>query len=294
MKLKSFIATTFLLFTFISSYAQWSIGFGMAGECPVLDFNSGYREGLGYSLTVLSKPFPEYNSWKFQVGGNLNHFWTGSEKENIALLEPQDATAKYKIRNTATAISLKGRAISYPRAVRYHIDLDLGYRGFSTQESFTLNETDTLYENRTDSMLSSSGNVFLGLTTGIMFRISPSFYIDVYSRFDYGLRAKWYNLESFEVKNDIPQYHNYEYKSTHTPILWVGVTASFNIGKKEKSEIPTYRPSSGNTNNTGTSTRPTRPPRNTENEDTESKPDKPKPKPLKPKPNSPKPPIGPM
>ena len=128
MKIKQFfliLALTSMATTNVK--AQWSLGFGYAHTIPLFNMcEKGYRDGGGYSLSILSKPFPNYYNWQIQMGGNLNHFWAGKEKQEIELAEPANASASYKIRNRHTAISFKTRLISKPNPVRFHADLDLG------------------------------------------------------------------------------------------------------------------------------------------------------------------------
>lgn len=273
--MKKIILLLFFVQIGISSFGQWTMGIGMAGASPLLDFKEkGYNNGLGYSLCILSKPFPNYYNWQLQMGGNLNHFWTGNKKQEITLAEPTDAAATYKIRNNNTAISFKTRLISRPNPIRFHADLDLGYRSFSSRESIVLNEVDTNYSSRFDTTLISTGNVFVGLTVGVMFQISKSFYLDLYSRVDYGFSTKWYDLNSFSIISDIPQYDNYTYNKTHTPILWVGFTASFNIKRDERTKAKSI--SSGSNSGYQKPNTPAKP------KQTSTRP-KQKPKPLKPK-----------
>ena len=142
------------------------------------------------------------------------------------------AEAKYQVKNRNSAISFKTRFITYPKTIRFHTDIDLGYRGVKSKEAIILNKIDTNYQTRQDSILISDGAFFTGITTGIIFRISESFSVDIYSRIDYGFQANWLNINSVSLKNDIPQYNEYLYHKTQTPILWVGIHATFNFSSK--------------------------------------------------------------
>jgi hypothetical protein len=234
--MKSILLFFFLTYS-IFAKSQYSIGFGYAATHPLADFYNGeYKDGNGYDLHFLSKPFPNFSNIQIQVGADINYFDAGIRKTTISLKNPADALADYKVSNSHSALSFKTRFITRPNRVRFHADIDLGSRKFRTLETVKLQKEDPNYVSTHDSSLMSQNAFFTGLTTGIMYRITDWFYIDLYSRIDYGLSAQWFRIDSYSVIDDSPIYKLYDYKTTHTPLLWIGLTATFNIGRNTEDE----------------------------------------------------------
>lgn len=238
--MKALLIFLFLLSTNCIVYTQSMLEFGYANTQALKTFHSmGYNNGGGYSISYLAKPINEYRPIQVQFGLNVNHFYTGAKKETIILQEPKGAEAYYQVKNRNSAISFKTRFITYPKTIRFHTDIDLGYRGFKSKEAIILKKIDTNYQTRQDSILVKNGAFFTGITCGLLFKITESFSIDIYSRIDYGLQANWLNINTVNLKNDIPQYNEFLYNKTETPILWIGINATFNFSSNTNSNKST-------------------------------------------------------
>jgi hypothetical protein len=252
--MKTKLIIIFLILFSIYANAQITMEFGMAGTKPLCVFGqNNYRNGLGYSFTMLSKPIPDYYAWQVQFGFNFNHFNAGRELFSINTIEPWGRSATYKVKNYNNALSFKIRVVSRPAPVRLFADLDLGYRHFVSKERTVLSENYGGYDKVTKSNLTSSGHVFAGLSLGLLFRLSTNFYLNLYSRLDYGAPINWLELNSVQKSTFInyPDYSNYRYHRTTSTLLWVGFTFSFyineSVGTIKTPRSSTPRPTSPST-----------------------------------------------
>lgn len=221
-----------LMHTSVNS--QVIVEYGTAGTFPLNNFKyEGYKSGLGHSLTVLSKPMPSYTNWGFQLGGNINYFWANRTKLEFNYGAPYNNRSEYKVRNRHAALSFKARLISKPNPVRFYFDLDLGGRAFISKARVNIDEYDQKVKK--DTLLHTSGALFAGLSSGIQFRMNRFWYLNIYSRLDYGLKTDWLDLNSVKTIPEEkyyyqPDYANYQYKTTTTPVLWVGFSTTFYFG----------------------------------------------------------------
>ena len=216
---------------------QYSLGVGYAGTHPLGDLlRNNYKDGNGIDIYFLSKGFPEYSRIQVQIGGDLNAFSTGERKiSNVATSSGYNAT--YSLKNSHNGISFKTRFLTQENTFRYHADIDLGYRSFYTTEGLTFNKTDTNQPPYTSTVIKRNKTFFTGITAGILYRVNNWLSLDVYTRIDFGSSASWFDINSFSVKNNQPDYSSFQYKTTNTPLLWAGMSAVFHFKPRKLNRI---------------------------------------------------------
>ena len=233
---------------------QYSLGVGYAGTHPLGDFESNkYKNGGGIDIYILSKAFPQYSRIQVQIGADFNIFSAGQRKfPNI--LTSNGNTADYYLNNYHKAFSFKARFLTQENRLRYHVDIDLGHRTFYSTKAFTFNQTTTNQQPNSSSFILQKKAFFPGITAGVLFRLNDKFSLDAYSRIDFGQKATWLDLDAFNDQNIYSKQNNFQYKTTNTPLLWVGINAviRFNLPKfnrtrntteqipQEEEEVPTY------------------------------------------------------
>lgn len=217
--------------------SQYSIGVGYAGTHPLADFQTNnYKDGNGIDFYFLSKAYPEYSRVQVQIGGDFNVFNTGAR--NISNMQTSSGyNAKYALNNYHHALSFKTRFLTQENTLRYHADIDLGYRSFYTTEGLTFDQTATNQPENTSNFLKHSNAFFTGITAGLLYRVNDWLSLDIYSRIDFGASATWLDLNSFSIKNNLPDYANFQYKSTNTSLLWAGISAIIHFNGQKFNQI---------------------------------------------------------
>lgn len=221
--------------------SQLSLGFGYAGTHPLGNLlTNKYKDGNGIDLYLLSKTFPQYSKIQAQIGVDFNVFSTG-ERKLADVPTTTGYNADYYLNNYHHALSFKTRLITQENTFRYHVDLDFGYRTFYTTQSLAFNQNITNHPPNYAKFIKEDNAYFTGITAGVIYEIAEWFALDLYSRVDIGKSATWLDLNSFSPIGNSPNTSTLVYKSTETPILWVGFSTIFKFKPPKFNRIPVSR-----------------------------------------------------
>jgi hypothetical protein len=209
--------------------SQFSLGIGYTGTHPLADLESNkYKNGGGIDIYFLSKSFPKYSRIQVQIGADFNVFSAGERK--LSNVETSfGITGDYYLNNYHNAFSFKARFLTQENTFRYHLDIDLGNRSFYSTEGLKFKETTTNQPTKTSNFILQKKAFFPGITAGVLYRVNDRLSLDAYTRIDFGQKATWLDLDAFNEQNVHTSKNTFQYKTTNTPLLWLGISAVIRV-----------------------------------------------------------------